>query len=194
MLQALQALVVARTGVAPATLDFRVNISDAMGVQQNAQASMACPSTPASQAAGMRVTTTAYASCDEVRAELAARVEGQGSTWHDPHNAGTYTKNWASDDGFSTSRLTGDGSNYIDHQVFTLAADGDSCKIMACSRSQSSSYGDYGTNYCNLSEDVVLRLCCRLQARAARLRHGARADRALRGGHGGAGRVSRAVD
>ena len=150
LLQALQALVVARTESAPATLDFRVNISDAMGVQQNAQASMACPSTPASQAAGMRVTTTAYASCDEVRAELAARVEGQGSTWHDPHNAGTYTKKWASDDGFSTSRLTGDGSNYIDHQVFTLATDGDSCKIMACSRSQSSSYGDYSTNYCNL--------------------------------------------
>ena len=81
LLQALQALVVARTESAPATLDFRINISDAMGVQQNglpaerAQASMACPSTPASQAAGMRVTTTAYATCDKVRAELAARVE-----------------------------------------------------------------------------------------------------------------------
>jgi hypothetical protein len=53
-----------------------------------------CPSTPVSfgVACGMRISTVAAASCDDVLAEINARVNGQGSVWHDPHNNGTYTK------------------------------------------------------------------------------------------------------
>ena len=54
----------------------------------------ACPSTPVplGVACGMRITTVAAASCDDVLAEINARVNGQSGTWHDPHNNGTYTK------------------------------------------------------------------------------------------------------
>ena len=53
-----------------------------------------CPSTPVSfgVACGMRISTVAATSCDDVLAEINARVNGQGSVWHDPHNNGTYTK------------------------------------------------------------------------------------------------------
>ena len=54
----------------------------------------ACPSTPVAfgAACGMRITTIAAASCDDVLAEINARVNGQSGVWHDPHNNGTYTK------------------------------------------------------------------------------------------------------
>ena len=39
---------------------------------------------------------------------------------------------------------------YTDKQIFTLTADGSGCQIEACSRSQVTSFYDYGTNYCDL--------------------------------------------
>ena len=53
-----------------------------------------CPSTPVAfgMACGMRITMVAFASCNDVLAEMNARVNGQSGTWHDPHNNGTYTK------------------------------------------------------------------------------------------------------
>jgi len=111
-------------------------------------ASMQCPKTGSFLAAGMEITTTASASCDKVEAEMQARVAGQGTKWHDPHNNGKYAiENYGGT--FSTSRVTGDGK-YTDKQIFTLTAAGDGCKIQACSRSQVFSVFDMGTNYCDL--------------------------------------------
>ena len=139
-----------------------------------------CPSTPVSfgVACGMRISTVAAASCDDVLAEINARVNGQGSVWHDPHNNGTYTKcvnpietlptltffpisrgptrclycrrqNYGGS--YSASRRTGDGK-YTDKMIFTLTptagASSSSCKLEACSRSQVFSCS-MGTN-CNL--------------------------------------------
>jgi len=113
-----------------------------------ASGDMTCPDTPSSVACGMKITTTASASCDDVLAEMKARVGGQYSKWHDPHNNGTYTEqNYGGT--YSTSRVTGDGK-YTDKEIFTLTASGSSCKIEACSRSQVFSIGDFGTNYCDL--------------------------------------------
>merc|ERR1712166_884308 len=113
-------------------------------------AGMSCPSTAAiGPAAGMKISTVAATSCDKVAAEIKARVNGQSSkAWHDPHNNGKYTlENYGGT--VSTSRLTGD-DKYTDKQIFTLAPDGDNCKIDACSRSQVTSVFDKGTNYCDL--------------------------------------------
>ena len=104
---------------------------------------------PSGTGCGMKVVATAAASCDAVQVEIEARVAGENS-WTDPHNGGTYT---AADFGgtFSASRLTGDGSGYTDHMIFTLSdLGGSGCKIEACSRSQVPSLFDMGTNYCNL--------------------------------------------
>ena len=109
---------------------------------------MSCPSTSAWPACGMKVTTTASASCASVLAEMKARIAGQYGAWHDPHNNGTYTvENYGGT--FSTSRVTGDGK-YTDKQIFTLTDKSDSCQIEACSRSQVTSVLDMGTNYCDL--------------------------------------------
>merc|ERR1712193_188815 len=114
-----------------------------------AVSAMVCPSTAAwGPACGMKVTTTASASCDDVKAEMEARVAGQYGAWHDPHNNGTY-KVESYGGTFSTSRLTGDGK-YTDKQIFSLTPSGSSCTIEACSRSQVTSILDMGTNYCDL--------------------------------------------
>ena len=99
-------------------------------------------------ACGMRVTTTANAPCATVLAEMKARVTASFDVWEDPHNNGTYTERgyFSSASGnYATSRLTGDGA-YTDKQLFFLseAAEGSSCVIEACSRSQVSSMYDGG--------------------------------------------------
>eukprot|EP00966_Prymnesium_polylepis_P314021 7256536-Prymnesium_polylepis.1 len=98
----------------------------------------------------------------QVLAEMKARVAGQYGAWHDPHNNGTYSVQ-SYGGTFSTSRLTGDGK-YTDKQIFTLTTSGDSCVIEACSRSQVTSYLDYGTNYC----DVKVLVCGSADGCAAR--------------------------
>ena len=99
-------------------------------------------------ACGMRVTTTANAPCATVLAEMKARVTASFDVWEDPHNNGTYTERgfFSSGSGnYATSRLTGDGA-YTDKQLFFLsdAADGSSCVVEACSRSQVYSMYDQG--------------------------------------------------
>eukprot|EP00316_Scyphosphaera_apsteinii_P021320 CAMPEP_0119312094 /NCGR_PEP_ID=MMETSP1333-20130426/25022_1 /TAXON_ID=418940 /ORGANISM="Scyphosphaera apsteinii, Strain RCC1455" /LENGTH=172 /DNA_ID=CAMNT_0007316651 /DNA_START=40 /DNA_END=558 /DNA_ORIENTATION=+ len=110
---------------------------------------MACPSTAAwGTACGMKITTTADATCDTVLAEMKARVAGQYDKWYDPHNNGTYTTQ-SYGGTFSTSRRTGD-NKYTDKQIFTLTPLAEKCKIEACSRSQVFSIFDMATNYCDL--------------------------------------------
>merc|ERR1712113_811118 len=41
--------------------------------------------------AGMKITATAAASCDTVKAEMKARIAGANG-WYDQHNKGTYTE------------------------------------------------------------------------------------------------------
>lgn len=116
------------------------------------ETNMNCPGSLAPVHAGMRLTTTANANCSAVKAEAEARVAGQSSStvdgWQDPHHQGTYSEgNYGGT--MSFDRVTGDGL-YTDRMVFTLTDEGSRCKIEACSESQSNSYGDYSTNYCNL--------------------------------------------
>jgi lipocalin len=110
-----------------------------------------CPGSGASLFhTGMKITTTAAASCATVDAELTARIAGQYAAWHDPHNNGTYyDADFGGDASFT--RVTGD-LKYTGKMTFTLVdgADADSCVIQACSESQVTSLSDFGTNYCNL--------------------------------------------
>eukprot|EP01065_Artemidia_motanka_P023040 TRINITY_DN273_c0_g1_i1.p1 TRINITY_DN273_c0_g1~~TRINITY_DN273_c0_g1_i1.p1 ORF type:complete len:165 (+),score=72.25 TRINITY_DN273_c0_g1_i1:1-495(+) len=113
-------------------------------------AAMTCPDSSAPVHCGMEITSTAAASCDDVKAEIMARVNGQYSKWHDPHNNGTYT---AESYGGTVSfkRVTGNGK-YTDKMIFTLSGSGSTCKIEGCSASQVFSISDFGTNYCNLKD------------------------------------------
>merc|ERR1712183_482945 len=95
----------------------------------------------------MKITATAAASCDVVKAEMAARIAGENG-WYDQHNRGTNTAESYGGD-LSANRKTGDGK-YTDKMIFDLTADGDNCKIEGCSESQVTSYADMGTNYCEL--------------------------------------------
>ena len=63
---------------------------------------------------------------------------------------GTYTiKEDALNDYVWTTRLTS-GKKYTDDVIFELEADTAGCKVAMKSRSQSLSYIDYNTNYCNM--------------------------------------------
>jgi len=119
-------------------------------LQLTSPSDVLCPSTaaPLGLATGMRITTTASASCSTVLSEMKARVGGQYGSWYDPHNNGTYSVQ-AFGGTFSASRVTGDGK-YTDKMIFTLTGSGASCQIEACSRSQVVSFSDFGTNYCDL--------------------------------------------
>merc|ERR1711879_1062928 len=103
----------------------------------------------------MKVTATASASCSAVEAEISARAQGKGS-WVDPHNGGIYSLTSSEDGIIKTERSTNpstsvpEGTTYTDKQIFVLTDAGSSCKIEACSESQSTSVGDFSTNYCDI--------------------------------------------
>jgi hypothetical protein len=112
---------------------------------------MKCPGSPALIHAGMEITATAAASCDDVAAEILARIAGQSTgKWHDPHHNGTYSVDDKKT--LAIRRVTGDHKPgpYTDKQQFTLTDDGSNCKIEGCSESQVFSEADFGTNYCDL--------------------------------------------
>eukprot|EP00308_Calcidiscus_leptoporus_P016876 CAMPEP_0119354388 /NCGR_PEP_ID=MMETSP1334-20130426/3392_1 /TAXON_ID=127549 /ORGANISM="Calcidiscus leptoporus, Strain RCC1130" /LENGTH=379 /DNA_ID=CAMNT_0007367921 /DNA_START=94 /DNA_END=1233 /DNA_ORIENTATION=- len=111
-----------------------------------------CPGSPAPLFhASCKVSVSAEATCSSVRTEMLARVNGQYSKWHDPHNNGTYSVTDSSDAGrLSLQRLTGD-KKYTDKINFVFADDADgSCHVQGCSESQVTSFSDYSTNYCNM--------------------------------------------
>lgn len=91
------------------------------------------------------------ASCDEVDAEIVARMEHVDG-WQDPHNQGIYSLlNYTTGSReIKGSRITGD-EKYTDLFMFELSEHGgQSCELSACSESQVLSVLDYSTNYCNL--------------------------------------------
>jgi len=104
-----------------------------------------CPGGPRVTHAGLRMTSTATASCHTVKAEMLSRVAGV-SGWYDQHNRGTYTEQDYGGD-VSFSRRTGD-DKYTDKMIFVLIDEGSNCKIEGCSESQVFSIADFSTNYC----------------------------------------------
>jgi hypothetical protein len=98
--------------------------------------------------------------CANVATEIMARVSGEGG-WTDPHNGGSYSCigscPTSGTSPFTLQRVTGRtdrGGPYTDKMDFhfTSVASGHTsgCQMTACSESQSNSYLDFSTNYCNL--------------------------------------------
>jgi hypothetical protein len=113
-----------------------------------------CPGSPATMHASCKVTALLDGtSCDAVKEEMLARVNGQYGRWHDPHNNGTYKVLDDSQEGHITfSRRTGD-DRYTDHLQFTFKPGQglvSGCIVHGCSESQVSSVADFSTNYCNM--------------------------------------------
>eukprot|EP01061_Rhynchopus_euleeides_P001326 TRINITY_DN1093_c0_g1_i1.p1 TRINITY_DN1093_c0_g1~~TRINITY_DN1093_c0_g1_i1.p1 ORF type:complete len:186 (+),score=53.54 TRINITY_DN1093_c0_g1_i1:60-560(+) len=110
-----------------------------------------CPSSAASMHASCEVTATVNGTCaqamTEVKNRIAANVKG---TWTDPHNAGNYTVTSTDVDSVNGKRITGKPPHYEDHFTMKFATSGSSCEITSCSVSQSASFLDYSTNYCNV--------------------------------------------
>ena len=116
-----------------------------------AVAKMKCPDSGARMHAGCEITSTFAHSCSDVQSEINARVSGQYSAWHDPHNNGTYTLKMQTAEEMQLERLTGD-EKYTDKMIFTFTSQdaGATCIVEACSQSQVTSILDFSTNYCNL--------------------------------------------
>jgi len=123
-----------------------------MALASTAEGKIKCPPAPFISHASCKEEVTFSDSCDAVRSEISARVNGQYSAWHDPHNNGTYTfTDNSTETEWSLERLTGDGK-YTDKILFTFTDSGSGCFVTACSESQVFSILDYGTNYCNMHD------------------------------------------
>lgn len=121
-----------------------------------AAAEYQCPGGPLIHAS-MKVTATAAASCSDVEAEITGRAQAsQAGSWVDPHNAGIYSLVSNENGVILTERSTNPGTSvpagttYVDKQAFVLSDADAGCKIEACSESQSTSVGDFSTNYCDI--------------------------------------------
>jgi len=114
--------------------------------------SYTCPGPPAGGHASMKVTVQATASCDAVQQEIEARAQGD---YVDPHNGGIYSLVSSSDGLVNTQRTTNPatsvgGNVYTDKQTFKLTSTDGGCQVEGCSESQSASFSDFSTNYCDL--------------------------------------------
>jgi len=117
-----------------------------------AATSYTCPGSPAGMHASMKVTVDTDASCDAVQAEIEARA---GGNWVDPHNGGIYSVLSSSNGLINTQRTTNPatsvgGTVYTDKQTFELTSTSGGCQVKGCSESQSGSFSDFSTNYCDL--------------------------------------------
>jgi len=117
--------------------------------------SMQCPGSDSFVHAGVKVTTTASTTCDLVKTEMTSRINGADG-WKDPHNGGIYSILSQNAAELKTQRTTNPakavgGKVYVDKQVFSFTDNSDgTCKIEACSESQSTSVKDFSTNYCDI--------------------------------------------
>merc|ERR1712151_792317 len=104
--------------------------------------------------ASCSVEATMGASCSDVLAEMQARVNGQHSLWHDPHNNGTYAISSQENQQLLVTRTSGSksvgGKKYTDKVLFTFVDADGGCSVDACSESQVTSVMDFSTNYCNI--------------------------------------------
>mmetsp|Transcript_10909 Transcript_10909/g.16631 ORF Transcript_10909/g.16631 Transcript_10909/m.16631 type:complete len:162 (-) Transcript_10909:130-615(-) len=125
------------------TLLYSIIVGSALSVK--------CPASDSMVHAGCEMEVQFDNSCSDVQNEILARINGQYSSWHDPHNNGTYTLQSQTDQQFEMSRLTGD-EKYTDKIIFTFEDSGSGCSVGACSESQVFSIGDFSTNYCNMHD------------------------------------------
>ena len=121
----------------------------AMLTSSVAVAAYNCPGSPAFLHASSKQTTEVSVSCDAWLGELRARVDGQPSAWHDPHNNGVYTITGSGDAQVSLERVTGN-KKYTDKIIFSYEASGSGCVVSGCSESQVFSVLDSSANFCNL--------------------------------------------
>lgn len=92
------------------------------------------------------MTTTLSASCSDVYAALNKTV--QTPSW-DPANGVYAVKQEVAGSSIWVTRTT-PTKHYVDDIEFLLTAKGDTCEVSAKSRSETLSYYDYNTNYCNM--------------------------------------------
>ena len=97
-------------------------------LEQNQVAGKQCPSSDSPVHASCVVTITFGNSCDAVRNEIKARVDGQSTgAWIDPHNNGTYAiENQSLWNRLDISRMSGAAApgSYTDRIAFTFAEEG----------------------------------------------------------------------
>lgn len=116
-----------------------------------------CPSSGAFVHASCKTTVLINADCATVETEVLARVNGQPSAWHDPHNNGTYSILKTSSGSIALKRLTGNGK-YTDKLTLTLSAAAlesnfqgstspGKCVLQGCSESQSTSVADFSIDF-----------------------------------------------
>jgi hypothetical protein len=112
-----------------------------------------CPGSASSVHAACQMSVTFTNSCDEVRAEVAARAKGSADgSWTDPHNKGIYTIKSDSTAVTDFAHLTGN-KKYTDKVRFTYSSTSNGgCQLEACSESQVFSVYDAGTNFCNIND------------------------------------------
>merc|ERR1712110_367853 len=128
------------TDVNPSNQSGGKNLT-ACGAPALATRAMACPGSAVATHAGIQVTATASATCDTVKKEMKARINGE-SGWTDPHNGGIYSILSDSGAQLLTQRTTNPATSYghkvyTDKQIFTFTDESDGkCTIEACSESQ----------------------------------------------------------
>jgi len=114
-----------------------------------------CPGSAARSYAYMEVTAVASSvTCQQVHDEMVGRASGEGG-WVDPHNGGIYDVLSDGSSVIQTSRTSNPGTAvggkaYEDLQTFVLSDASHGCQIMSCSESQTSSFSDFSTNYCDI--------------------------------------------
>jgi len=127
-----------------------MKIAAAVVLASLAGAAAKCPGSASFVHASCQVEVDVQASCDDVRAEMLARVGGQSTgKWYDPHNKGTYSV-LESAGSLTLQRVTRD-KKYTDKIGFDFKATAAStCVVSGCSESQVFSVADFSTNYCNM--------------------------------------------
>eukprot|EP01060_Flectonema_neradi_P017376 TRINITY_DN24272_c0_g1_i1.p1 TRINITY_DN24272_c0_g1~~TRINITY_DN24272_c0_g1_i1.p1 ORF type:complete len:330 (+),score=56.54 TRINITY_DN24272_c0_g1_i1:53-1042(+) len=127
----------------------------AMIMAASAAASYKCPGSAAFLYASCEVKSTVSGSCEQAGVEITARMLGLNG-WTDPHNNGFYQLTSNTSTEISGQRTTGGaphtpGKHYTDKFILSLSpVDESTCLISSCSESQSTSFLDFSTNYCNI--------------------------------------------
>ena len=98
--------------------------------------------------AGCQISSTySNTACDTIYTMIDAEVRSFATA--DPAK-GQYALYEESEPDYVWSTRRTSGGKYVDDQIFELTQNGNNCDVLAKSRSQSHSYYDYDTNYCNM--------------------------------------------
>eukprot|EP00754_Rhynchopus_humris_P012135 Rhum_TRINITY_DN14267_c1_g1::Rhum_TRINITY_DN14267_c1_g1_i1::g.75624::m.75624 len=108
-----------------------------------------CPGPDSGLHASCQVTAVVNGDCAAATAEVQARIKGVDG-WVDPHNGGNYSVVSFAGNTLHGQRTTGKAPHYLDLFTMVFTAQGSSCQIMSCSKSQATSILDFSTNYCDV--------------------------------------------